>query len=225
MRRWRVPAAGIAAALVVVLVWFLAFRQPRSAEIADLGAEIEQLRAQQLPLQRDIAGLEEVEEREVELNAALGVLEQLVPTGLAQPALLVELQTAAEEAGVDLVSVAFGDPELPEAAPESHVMGTVLVTMPVTVIVEGPFLAITDLLRRTESGIDRAVLVETVALTEAEAGFPRLRGTWSGRAYALVPADDPLLVDPDAPPAPPAPEAAATPGAPAAAAAPGEGAS
>jgi hypothetical protein len=101
---------------------------------------------------------------------------------------------------VNLVSVTFGDPEVPKGVPESHVPGTVLVAMPVTVIVEGPFLRVADLLRRVEIDLDRAVLVGTLALTEAEVGFPQLRGTWSGQAYALIAADDPLLVDPNAPP-------------------------
>lgn len=200
MRRWRVPAAGMAAALVIVAVYFVGFRQPRTAEVAEVEADVEQLRAQQMPLQREIKGLEEVAGREAELKDALQLLERLIPSGLAQDTLLVELQGAAEGAGVELVSVTFGDPEVPKSAPESNVPGTVLVAMPVTVIVDGPFLGVTEVLRRVEVDIDRAVLVGSVALTEGEAGLPRLRGTWSGRAYALLPADDPLLVDPDAPP-------------------------
>lgn len=214
MRRRRVPAAGVVLALLLVAVYFVVLRQPRNAEIADVVADTEQLRAQQVPLTLEIEGLEEVASRQAELNDALQLLERLVPTGLAQPTLLVQLQAAAETAAVDLVSVTFGAPAVPEGAPQSHVPGTVLVTMPVTVVVDGAFLGITDLLRRVETDLDRAVLVETVALTEAEEGFPRLRGTWSGQAYALIGADDPLLVDPDAPPAPPVPEATEPPGAP-----------
>ncbi len=188
----------MAAALVLIAVYFVGLRQPRSAEIAEVEADVEQLRAQQMPLQRDIKGLEQVAGREAQFKGALQLLERLIPSGLAQDALLVQLQGAAQGAGVELVSVAFGDAEVPKSAPESHLPGTVLVAMPVTVIVDGPFLGVTEVLRRIEVDVDRAVLVGSVALTEAEAGLPRLRGTWSGRAYALLAADDPLLADPDA---------------------------
>ncbi len=195
------------AALLLVAVYFVGFRQPRHAQIVEAAEETEQLRAQQVPLRREIKGLGEVASREAELTGALRVLERFIPSGLSHPPLLVQLQTAAESAGVELVSVTFGDPEVPEGAPASPNPGTVLVSMPVTVMVDGSFLGITDLLRRVEVDIDRAVLVGAVALTESEAGFPQLRGTWSGQAYALVAADDPLLVDPNAPiPAPPPPE-------------------
>jgi Tfp pilus assembly protein PilO len=198
VRRWRVPAAGAVAAVVLASLYFFGLHQPRSAEIAEVQADTEQLLAQQTPLRREIKGLEEVATRQAEYTKALQLLERLIPAGLGQPSLLVDLQAAAEAAGVQLISVTFGDPETPKGAPESHVPGTVLVTMPVTVVVDGVYLKITELMRRVEIS-DRAVLVGSLALTEADAGLPQLRGTWSGHAFALIPGDDPLLVDPNAP--------------------------
>ena len=93
-----------------------------------------------------------------------------------------------------LGSITFGDSKIPEGAPASPVLGTVLTAMPLTVVVEGPFVNITDLLHRVEVDMDRAVLVGSLALTEAEVGFPLLTGTWSGQAYSLLRPDDPLLV-------------------------------
>ena len=209
MRRWRVPAAGLVAALVLTALYVVGIHRPRSGEIAELSADTKQLLARQNPLRRDIEGLEEVAARQPEFDAALRSLEQLIPSDLAQPSILAQLQSAAKKAGVELVSVTFGDPHVPKGVPESHVAGTALAAMPVTVRVEGPFLGISDLLREIETGIERAVLVDSLALTEAEAGFPELTGTWSGQVYAVLPGDDPLLVDPEAPPpADPAPPAA-----------------
>ena len=198
MRRWRVPAASVVAAVLLVSLYFFGSRQPKSAEIAEIEADTEQLRAQQAPLRREIKGLEEVAGREPEFKRALQLLERLLPSDLAQPSLLVHLQGAAEAAGVSLVSVTLGDPEVPKGAPESHVPGTVLVTMPVTVVVDGLYLKVTELLRRVEV-LDRAVLVGTLAFTEADAGLPLLRGTWSGQAFALISAEDPLVADQIAP--------------------------
>ena len=81
------------------------------------------------------------------------------------------------------MSVSFGDPEVPEGAPQAPIPGTVLVAMPVTVIAQGLFEGITDMMRRVEGQLDRAVLVGALALTEGDDGFPQLRGTWSGQAY------------------------------------------
>lgn len=199
MRRWRVPAAGALVAILLVAIYVVGFHKPRSSRIAALAVETRQLRAQQAPLQRSIDALERVAAREPEFKTALQLLERLIPTRLSQPTLLVEMQTAARASGVVLESVTFSDPKVPKDAPQSHLPGTVLVAMPLTVVVTGPFAGITDMLRRIEVGKDRAVLVGAVALTEADAGFPQLTGTWSGQAFALLPADDPLLVDPNAP--------------------------
>ncbi|MDQ4069859.1 MAG: type 4a pilus biogenesis protein PilO [Actinomycetota bacterium] len=195
MRRWRVPAAGFVAGVLLVAVYIVGFHGPRSDEITALVADADQLRSQQEPLRREISGLEEVASRETEFTNALRLLERLIPSGLAQAALLLQLQTAADRAGVKLVSITFGDPQVPKSAPESPVGGTVLVAMPLTVVVEGPYVNITDLLRRVEVDLGRAVLVGELALTEAESRFPQLAATWSGQAYALLPADDPLVRD------------------------------
>lgn len=199
MKRWRVPAAGALAAIVLVAIYLVAFHQPRTSRIAALAGEADQLRAQQAPLRRSIDALMKVEEREPEFKTALQLLEKLIPSRLAQPDLLAEMQSAAQGAGVELVSVTFGAPKKPEGGPPSPVSGTVLVTMPVTVVVNGPFAGVTDMLRRIEVGKERAVLVGAVALAEADSGFPQLTGTWTGQAYALLPATDPLVVDPHAP--------------------------
>lgn len=195
MRRWRVPAAGITVALLIVVAYYFGFHQPRGDEITAVVAQTDQLRAQQVPLRRDIAALEKVAAREPDLRSALHLLEQLIPSGLAQPDLIAQLQTAADAAGAQLVSVTFGEPELPEGAPASRLPDTVLAAFPVTVVATGQFGGITDLLHRVEDDVDRAVLVGTVAVTEAEAGFPELTATWSGQAYALLTTDDPLLAD------------------------------
>ena len=198
MRRWRIPLVGAVLGLLAVVVYVVAFSQPRRDEMATITADVEQLRAQQALLARENQALEEVATRAGEIQGALGRLEELIPSGLAQDALLTQLEAAAGETGVKLISVTFEDPQVPEGAPASEIPGAVLVEMAMTAAVDGPFAGVTELLHRVEADAGRAVLVGAVALTEAEAGFPAVTGTWSGRAYALLAADDPLLVDPEA---------------------------
>ena len=57
------PAAGGLAGLLVVAAYVLVLHRPRSAEIDALHAETDRLRAQQAPLQREIAAMEEVADR------------------------------------------------------------------------------------------------------------------------------------------------------------------
>ena len=196
MRRWRVPTGGAVAAIVLVAIYLLGFHQPRSNEIATLHSDTRRLRSEQAALERNIAALENVKSRQPELKTALELLNTLIPPHLAQPALLAQVQIAAHGAGVELVSVTFGDPTVPKEAPASAIPDTVLVSMPLTVVVRGPYAGITNLLRRIETERSRAVLVRTVAVTESDAGFPQLTGTWSGEAYALLAAANPVLVDP-----------------------------
>ena len=169
-------------ALLLASTYFVAFHRPRSDRIAALAAETRRLRSEQTSLRRSIAALEGIAAREPEYRAALDLVERLIPGRLAQPALLAQMQLAAQGAGVELVSVTFGNPTVPKDAPQSAVPGTVLVAMPVTVAVNGPYVGIASMLRRIETEKNRAVLVRTVALTEADAGFPHLPGTCSGQA-------------------------------------------
>ena len=201
MRRWRVFIAGGALALLVVVGYFMGLHQPRQEEIAQLSADADQLRSQQVLLRQENTELEAIAARADEFRAALARLQRLIPTGLAQDAILEQLDADAESAGVVLASVTFGDALAAQGAPPIDVPGTVLVQMAVTVVAEGPYAGVTDLLRRVEVEADRALLIGTVALTEAEAGFPQVTVTWSGNAYALLPADSPRapVADPAAP--------------------------
>ena len=197
MKRWRIPSAGAAAALVLMIVYGVGFHSPRSDRIADLRAQTKDLRAQQLTLRKNIEALEKVAAHEAEFNAARRLLDKLIPPGLSQPSLLAHIQTAAQTAGVQLMSVTFTGLGIPEGAPESTVAGTVLVAMPLTIVVNGPYAGITNMLRQIETAKQRAMLVQEISLTESDVGFPTLTGTWSGQAYALLPTGDPLLVDPN----------------------------
>ncbi len=93
MRRWRIPAAGAAAALLLTAVYVVAFHSPRSDRIATLRAESKQLRAQQATLKKNIDALEKVAAHEPEFNAARRLLDNLIPPGLSQATLLAQIQT------------------------------------------------------------------------------------------------------------------------------------
>lgn len=193
MRRYRVPLAAAGLGVLLVLGFWLAVYQPRAARVADLEAETEQLVAQQGVVRSAIARLEAIAAEEDRVRADLETARQLIPADARQPGLLAQLQGAADAAGVELDGVTLGELTPVEGAPETGEPGTVLAEFPVTITLAGDYFELVDLLGRVEREVDRAVLVDNLHLTEAEEGFPALSGVASGRAYSLVPADDPAL--------------------------------
>lgn len=178
--------AALAALLLAVGFWYLIW-SPKSEEQAAFEAETVELETQVATLRTELDRLLEIQENQFEYEAQLSRLEEYVPTGAAQPAALQALQEAADLAGVEITSLTNGDPVLVEGAPPAEDPEMALASIPVAMTMDGGYFQHVDLLRRMEVDIPRALLVRTVALTEAEAGFPELTTTWSGEMFAVVP--------------------------------------
>ena len=206
------PLIGVLVAVVLTAAfWFLLY-QPQNERAADLRAEVETIRAQEAQLQARIAELRDVQRNEVEIEAALLRLEEYVPSGIGQPSALRQLQRTADNAGADVFSITFEDPEQPDNAATAPTgePGAVLVNVPVTIVIDGGYFQIVDFLRRLEVDLPRAVLVQGIALAEApEASFPTLRATLSAQLFAVVSQSE--LPDSAGGAPPPAPEPTPTP--------------
>jgi type II secretory pathway component PulM len=93
--------------LVLVLVgWYLLVWSPRAEAITTAEAQIVEVQAQQATTQARIGDLQGVRETAPQLQAELAAAESLVPGDTALPSALRQLQTAADESGATLVSVA-----------------------------------------------------------------------------------------------------------------------
>lgn len=211
MRRYAPLLAGLTALVLAIASWFLLF-QPRRAEQAELRVEIEQIQALQQQVRIEIERLEDIQRNELAFRATLARLEELIPNGVAQPTAIRNFQLTADAAGVDILSVSFGEPEPVEGAPGTGVPGTVLGAIPLTMTVEGGYFQAADFFRRTETAMPRAVLVTTVNMGASALGFPTLSTTWSGSLFALIPAPEGEDGDPaPAPGATPTPSPSPTP--------------
>lgn len=187
MRRYRAPlAALVVAVLLGAAFWFLLY-DPKRTEHAEVAEEIEQLIVRQQQLRNQISRLEEVRDNELAIRADLARLEEFIPAGTAQPAALRQLQLTADAAGVAIAGVEYSDPVLIEDAPETGEPGTVLARIPMTVRMEGGYFQAVDFFRRVEAAMPRAVLVQSVAMTEGTLGFPSLLTTWTGDMFTIVP--------------------------------------
>lgn len=187
----RAPLLAVAAAVVIsLLAWFFAI-QPQQDRRAELEAETEQIVAQQQRQRLEIARLEEIKANELRMRAALAKLEQYIPAGPGQPSTIRQLQLAADASGVEITSLTFGDPVQSVGAPPASTPGTVLAEISMTMTVEGGYFQGTDFLRRLESDLPRAIMVDGVSVTEgtSPAAFPVLAFNLVGRVFATVPVE------------------------------------
>jgi Tfp pilus assembly protein PilO len=196
---------AVAAVVLAVAMWFLLFA-PEREEQGLLREEITGLAGRQNALRLQIARLEEIKANELDVRADIARLEQYIPDGAAQPSAIRQLQLVADASGVDITSVSFAQPVAVPGAPPPPVPDTVLASVPVSIVIEGGYFQLTDFLRRVEGEMPRALLVDSVTVTEAQqpARFPTLSVNMATRMFTVVPASAvaPAVVPPGTAPAP-----------------------
>lgn len=185
--RNRAPLVGVLVALLLGVAYFFLLYQPRNDDLEEIRAETEELESERTTLNNEIRRLEEIASRELEYRAALARLEEYIPSGLSQSAVIRQLQLAADQSGVEIVAMAFGDPEPVTEASPTGVPETVLGEIPTSVTVDGGYFQMVDFMRRVEVDVTRAILVQTVSVVEGPDEFPQLSTTWNGNLFAVVP--------------------------------------
>lgn len=199
--RHRAPIIGVLVAVVLAAAyWFLLYK-PAAEEQTALEAETAELETEQSRLRNQIAQLEQVKADEVAIRAAISRLEEFVPAGVAQPQVVRQFQQAADAAGVEITSVAFGEPTAIEDAPDTGDPTTALASISVSMVIEGGYFQAVDFFRRVEQDVTRAVLTQSVNIAEGQETFPSLETTWGGQLFAIVPVGS--TVAPDDPSATP----------------------
>lgn len=180
-------------AILLVVVFYLFGWKPKSEEIAEIQTQTDEAVAQQSLLRTQIATLESVRASAPEIEAALAAAESLLPREAALPSALRQLQLAADDSGVELLTISPGRPAADEDFPE-------LARISLAITADGSYFQLVDFLRRLEDPTitPRVILFEnvTIAITE----YPTLSAALTGSMFAVLPA----------PPAPPAPEPDAT---------------
>lgn len=189
MNRATLLLVALAAVAVVVLA-FLFLIKPKMDEASELRTEAQDVRDQQSQIRSQIAALEEVRADSPDLEAELAAASAVVPEDPALPAALRQLQVAADDSGVTLISVSPGAPasagveDLPE-----------LSSIPVSLSLEGGYFQVVDFLRRLEDPriTSRGILVQDV--TVAPEAYPTLAVTVSGTMFSLL--DQPVSEQPE----------------------------
>jgi Tfp pilus assembly protein PilO len=155
----------ILAIVVVVLFCLLLFMfviRPRQSELSDVQAEVERAQSTQLQLQQQLEVLRDLQDRAPDLQADLEEIRGLVPQSAELPNFIFQVQEAANLSGVGVVQI---QPELPKQPPE----GAQLAEVRTILRAQGDYFAIQDFVRRLYD-LDRALRIDTMALTEPGAG-------------------------------------------------------
>lgn len=175
--------SGLIAALMIVLFYMFLWR-PQSERIAEIDAERESVEQQQTVLQQRINRLEEVRRDAPDYEGDIVAAESVVPRDTAMPPAFRQLQTAADDAGVELVTITPSRPVQVEGAE----LG--LAAISISLQVNGDYFELVDFLRRIEDPAitARGFVWSTMALAAVE--YPELTLNVSGSIYALLPDAD-----------------------------------
>lgn len=191
MTRQATMLAALGVVLVLLLFYFFAFA-PKNDELAVIREDIDTAVAQQATLEARIAALQEVRLRAPEIEAALAAAESIIPREAALPSALRQLQLAADDSGVELLTISPGRPaavagELPE-----------LSMLAVSLSVEGSYFQLVDFLRRIEdpSITPRGLVWTSGSLSPGD--YPTLAVSLGGEMYALLPTPAPPAPEPEA---------------------------
>lgn len=186
--------------VLLVVLWFFFLYKPSSDELAQVNEEIEAVEMQQDQLRVQLAQLQSIREDSPGLESTLAAYETLVPSDPGMPSLLRQLQTAANDSGLDLRSVAPSEPspiEYGEDAPATAEMQSISLA----VELEGGYFQLVDFLRRVEDPVivGRVMLVD--ALTVGLDEYPTLTVGITARVFTTAETG----ADAEAPTTPPEP--------------------
>ena len=177
---WVVAALG---AVALIALFFVLVFQPAREELAEVEDQIALEQAEQARLQGEIERLRSVRESAPGVEADLAAADAIVPRDPALPALVRQLQSAADESGVTLTSVATSRPVELETPPVEG-----LSSIAVNTQVEGGYFQIVDFLRRIEqpSITPRGLAWVNATVTRDDASYPDLNVSLAGQAYAVI---------------------------------------
>lgn len=187
----------LVAVLIVVLYWLLLF-QPVGEEIEIVQAETERLEAEAGRLESRIAELREVRSTAPERGASLTTAHVVVPEDPGLPALLRQVQQAADDAGLVLMGVSSTRP-----TPLGVDVAEGLASINISAEIEGSYFQIVDFLRRLEEPAisPRGILVRSIIIAGDAEAYPILSASLNADVFAFVGrvAEEPEEPDPDDP--------------------------
>lgn len=179
-------------AVALVTLAFLFLIKPKLDEANELRVEAEDLQGQQATVRTQIQALQDVRSRSPNLEAELAAVSAVIPEDPALPAALRQLQMAADDSGVTLVSVSPSTPANAgiEDAPR-------LASITVNLAIEGGYFQVVDFLRRIEDPVitARGFLIQDVGVSTQE--YPTLTVSVAATMFSLLDAPAEATPEPE----------------------------
>ena len=197
------------ALLVVAAGGYFLLVSPKKSAAGKLETEIASVSAELVAAQAAVTSQDDTQPIAV---ADIFRLAKAMPSKPDMPGILLELARIADETGIRFTSI----------APQTSTTAGVYQVVPIAVVFQGSFYALSDLLFRLRTLVSvrhgelqargRLFAVESVSFSESESGFPNLTASLTLNAYVYgtsEPANE--LPAPAAPPPAPAEGAEAPP--------------
>jgi hypothetical protein len=221
----------VAVGLAVGAFYFLALA-PQREEIAKLDTDVAAKEAELAQAQQTLVGYEQARKTYKSNYTTLARLGKAVPADDDVRSLMVQLESAAERAGVDFEKIELGtglaggtsttpapgaaQPTSGELAPAPGavpVAGGAMSAMPFNFTFKGGFFDLSTLMSRLERFVTvnnqrvdvtgRLLRVESVSIAPSQAGFPEMQAQIGAATY-IVPPVEPVSGDTGAAPTAPA---------------------
>lgn len=181
----RVPVWLVAAVLllVVAVAGYVFAIRPKRDELAKLDVELATAQAQIVAATR-LAGTSEGEDAAAAIRVAdLVRIAKAMPDALDMPGIILELNIAASEAGVEFTSIEPGSPAVANG----------YTTVPINLTFEGSYYELTELLFELrnlvtvrDGALDaggRLFTIAAINLQEGTGGFPQIKAALTVSAY------------------------------------------
>lgn len=181
----RVPVWVVAAVLllVVAVAGYIFAIRPKRDELAKLDVELATAQAQIVAATR-LAGTSEGEDAAAAIRVAdLVRIAKAMPDALDMPGIILELNIAASEAGVEFTSIEPGSPAVANG----------YTTVPINLTFEGSYYELTELLFELrnlvtvrDGALDaggRLFTIAVINLQEGTGGFPQIKAALTVSAY------------------------------------------
>jgi type IV pilus assembly protein PilO len=169
--------AGLAVAVVAILMIVLLVL-PKMGQVSSAQDTLDETQRQTQTLESQLRALEDAKAAAPQARKTIAQVNKRIPPVADEPGLILLLQNAAIQAGIDLVSLSPGNPTLDTT--------TNLSTIDVSVSATGTYFDITNFMFQIET-LPRAAIVTTISLAPGAAsgttGVPLLTLTATVRTY------------------------------------------
>jgi type IV pilus assembly protein PilO len=174
----RAPLIAGVAIVILAILTFLLLVLPKSHQVSEAQDKLDETRRQGQTLESRRQALEDAKAQAPQARKTIAEVNRRIPPVADEPGLILLLQNAAIDAGIDLVTLSPGNPAFDAASNLS--------TIDVSVSATGTYFDVTEFMYQIET-LPRAALVTNISLSpgsgSSSTGVPLLTLSATVRTY------------------------------------------